>query len=118
MAKITTTPLFKSEQCGTKGTGGTSISDIVDMRTVEVGQYSMSYDIVGTNGGTAGSTVFSYLGCALFDGTYINTGTFGTFGGVSSGFISFSPPLMPFMKIKAVSGTSNPAVITAELHAR
>ena len=123
--RITTRALFKSTLTGTRGTGGTSISAAIDLRDISaIGNFSVSYGINSTNGtpgaGTAGSTVWEYLGCPVFNGTYVAAGTFGTMGDATaqSGFISFSPPTIPFMKIKAVCGTSSPAVITAELHVR
>jgi hypothetical protein len=122
--KITTIPLFKSRLTGTQGTGGTSISDVIPLRDISaVGNFAVSYSIAATNGtagaGTSGSSVWEYLGCPVFDGTYLALGTFGTFGAsLPAGAISFSPVTIPFMKIKAVTGTSNPAVITAELHVR
>lgn len=123
--KITTIPLFRSTLTGTQGTGGTSISDPIDLRDISViGNFALSYGINSTNAtagsGTAGSTLWSYLGCPVFDGAYVAAGTFGTLGAdaAQSGIVSFSPPTIPFMKIKAVTGTSNPAVITAELHVR
>ena len=117
--KITTIALFKNTLCGTKGTGGTILSDPIDLREISaIGNFSLSYGIAGTNAGTAGTTVFEYLGCPVYDGTYRAAGTFGTFTGAASGYLSFSPVVTPFMKIKAVSGTSNPALITAELNVR
>jgi len=116
--KIHTTPLFKSKVTGATGTAGTSLSDPVDLRDISaVGNFSMSYSIAST-AATAGSTVFEYLGCPVYDGTYVAAGTFGTFGGIASGIISFSPVTIPFMKIRAVSGTSAVALITAELNVR
>ena len=118
LRKITTIPLFKITVTGASGTAGTSISDPIDLREISaIGNFSLSYGIVGT-AATAGSTVFEYLGSPVYDGTYIAAGTFGTFGGVASGIISFSPVTIPFMKIKAVSGTSAVALITAELNVR
>lgn len=120
--KITTIPLFRSKLTGT---GGTSLSDPIDLRDISViGDFALSYGINSTNGtpgvGTAGSTKWEYLGCPVFDGAYVAAGTFGTMGAetAQTGIVSFSPPTIPFMKIKAVAGTSNPAVITAELHVR
>lgn len=123
--KITTIPLFRNTLTGTQGTGGTSLSDAVDLRDIAaVGSCTLSYAIASTNGtagaGTAGSSTFEYLGCSFFDGTYVALGTFGTQGAATgqAGVISFTPTMTPFMKIKAVVGTSNPARITAELHVR
>jgi len=117
--KINTIPLFLNTLTGAQGTAGTSISDPIDLRDINaVGACAMTYGIAGTNGGTAGSTVFEYAGSSQFDGTYVAAGTFGTLGGAGTGIITFTIPAIPFAKIKAVSGTSNPALITAELNVR
>ncbi len=121
MAYITTIPLFKNTLAGT---GGTSLSDPIDLRNVsKMGDFTMAYGIASTNGGgagTSGSTVWEYLGCSVFAGTYVSLGTFGTFGNgpAQAGVVSFTPPAIPFMKIQAVCGTSGPALLTAELHVR
>lgn len=124
MAQIKTVALWKGTKVGALGTAGTILSDIIDLRDVDPypTAFSMSYAIASTNGtageGTAGSSVFELLGCATRDGSYVSLGTFGTFGNgpAQSGFISLSPILAPYMKAKAVTGTSNPAVLTSELH--
>jgi hypothetical protein len=124
LQKIHTISLFKNQLVGTQGTGGTGISNIIDVRDIAaVGNFSLSYNIVATNGtvgaGSAGSTVWEYLECSVYDGSYVAAGTFGTFGAVlPSGIIAFTPILAPFIKVKVVSGTSNPAVVNAELNIR
>lgn len=118
--KINTIPIWKNTQVGAKGTAGTALSDTIDLRDIAaVGSFSLTYSIAGTNGGTAGSTTFESLGCATASGTFVTLGTFGTQGAAAvSGVVAFTPPVIPFMKIKAVSGTSNPALLTAELNVR
>jgi hypothetical protein len=127
MAKITTISLFKNTNIGVQGTAGTVLSDIIDLQDIDPAPstFSLSYAIASTNGtagaGTSGSSTFEYLGSPTRDGTFRAIGTFGTQGdgAAQSGFISISSPVVvPFMKIKAVSGTSNPVVLTAELHVR
>lgn len=122
---ITTIPLFLSQLTGTRGTGGTALSDAIDMRDIGAeGACAITYSIASTNGtpgeGTAGSSVFSYLGCRSLDGTYVAAGTFGTLGAsaAQSGILTFTSIPVPFIKIQGATGTSNPAVITAELHVR
>jgi hypothetical protein len=103
------------------GTAGTVISDPIDLRDISrIGNFSLSYNIAGGGGATtAGTSTFEYLGCPVFDGTYLAAGTFGSQGAApSSGIISFSPVTIPFMKIKMVTGTSNAALVTAELNVR
>lgn len=117
---ITTTPVFKSTSCGATGTAGTILSDPIDLRdTFAQGIASLSYGISST-AATAGSTLFQYMDCPIYDGTYRDAGTFGTQGAVKgqSGNIGFTITLAPFIKIKCVSGTSAHAQVTAELHVR
>lgn len=120
--KINTFPILKSHTMyGTAGT--TKDSNPIDLRDVSAqGDFSLSYTVstAGT-ASTCGTTTFSYLGCSVFDGTYIapTDGTFGTVdenGG--SGILSFSPPVMPFMKIRVAVGTSGTSLVTAALHVR
>ena len=125
MAQIKTVALFKSTKVGALGTAGTILSDRINLADVETAPqtFSLSYGIASTNAGgagTAGSSTFQYLCSPTEDGTYVVLGTFGTQGNgpAQSGFYSFSPTLAPFMKIQAVSGTSAPALVTAELHMR
>ena len=119
--RINTAFLFKSTQINA---GSSGLSDPIDLRDISrQGQFSLSYTVgkVGT-ASTSGTTTFSYLGCAVFDGTYIApaNSTFGTQSGTAGGsdIISFSPPVMPFMKIQVNAGTSCSAAITAALHIR
>lgn len=121
MAEITTVSLFKNYIIGTQGVAGTGLSDAIDLRDISaVGNFSLSYNIEGTGGAaTAGSSIFEYLGSPTFDGTYTSLGTFGTQGDVPlSSAIAFTPVTIPFMKIKAVTGTSNALKLTAELNVR
>ena len=118
--------LFKEYLAGTQGTGGTAISEAVDLRDATGTTIGLTYTIASTNGtagaGTAGSATFEYQICPVFDGTYYTpiNGTIGTAGdgSVQRGGFTITPIPVPFMKIKAVVGTSNPAVITAALHFR
>ena len=123
--RISSTQIVKSFQVGTQGTGGTHISDPIDIRDSFIsGVASLSYTIALTNGtagqGTAGSSTFEYLGCPVFDGTYVALGTFGTQGNgpAQSGAYSFTPITIPFIKVKTVVGTSNPIVLTSGFHCR
>ena len=120
--KITTIHLLKSYALyGSAGT--TKDSDPIDLRDISAkGNFSLSYT-VGTSGGiaTCGSCNFLYLGCDVYDGTYvIPTGgtcaTIGDSGG--SDIISISPPVVPFIKIRASVGTSGTALVTAALNVR
>ena len=117
--RITTIPLFRNL---TVGTGGTCLSDPIDLRDISrIGNYSISYR-VGPAGAsaTAGTATFAYLGSPVFDGTYVlESGTSGTSlssatGG--TGIWQLSPFLTPFMKIRGVMGTSGTAIISAELN--
>jgi hypothetical protein len=121
MAKITTIPLFCRTLIGTSGTAGTNISDIVNIRDMDsIGKFSLSYGFTGTAGalGSAGTTTFEYLGSPTEAGTFVTLGTFGTYGVAAQGpgVMAFTPTLVPFMKIRAISGTCNTAYITAELN--
>ena len=117
---INTTFLWKEQSVGGQGTAGTVLSDPIDLReTNRQGNLSVSYKIAlsGTFG-TCGSSVLSYLTCPVYDGSYFAAGTFATFGvSATQGHIAISsPPVVPFMKIRQVSGTSAPLVVTAEFH--
>lgn len=117
--RISTISLFKNVSVGALGTAGTLISDPVDLRDISrVGNCSLSWDIAGGGGAaTAGSSTFEYLGCPVFDGTYMAAGTFGTQGVTpKTGITAFTPVVIPFIKIKVVTGTSNAAILTAELN--
>ena len=117
--KITTIPLFRNL---TVGTGGTCLSDPIDLRDISrIGKFSISYR-VGPAGGvaTAGTATVTYLGSPVFDGIYVaESGTSGTSlnsatGG--TGIWAFSPFVTPFMKIRGIMGTSGTAIISAELN--
>lgn len=115
--------LFKNTQIGTQGVAGTGLSDVIDVRELSPWQASLLYTIAGTNGAaTAGSSTFMYLGCSTRNGNFVLCGTFGTQGASPhSGVKPLAPVpntqlmVTPFMKIQAVSGTSNALLLTAEL---
>jgi hypothetical protein len=118
---ISTIPLFKNTQIGARGTAGTVISDVVDLRQIaNVGNFSLTYVVGGTGGITAGTSTFEYLLSSGTDGTFFAAGTFGTnapAGGTGIVSLGTVQPA-PFIKVKVVSGTSNPTVVTAELNVR
>lgn len=118
---INTIALFKDTLTGTSGT---TLSDPIDIRDIsKQGDFTLSYIVNGTGGGTAGTTNFSYLGADTFDGVYrvpSGAGAIGT-SGVADGNsdkVNFTPVVTPFMKIKVVCGTSNPSLVTANLNVR
>ena len=119
MARITTIPLFKNLSLSA---GDCGTSDPIDLRYCSSkGTYSLSHSIAAGTSTTCGTTFFSYIGCSLFDGTYVALCTFGTSGPAIIGKItSFSPTLVPFMKIIATqSGAANGGAnskVTAELN--
>jgi hypothetical protein len=117
---IETIPVFRNSLCGATGVAGTIYSDPIDLRDIfRLGITSLSYSI-GATGATAGSTLFSYSDCAVYNGTYREAGTFGTQGVTKgqSGNINFTIVATPFMKVRCISGTSAHALITAELNVR
>lgn len=117
---ISTIPLFKNTSCGASGTAGTILSDPIDLRDIcSQGVTSLSYSISST-AATAGSSLFGYQDCAVYDGTYRDAGTFGTQGVTKgqTGNVSFTTTCTPFIKIKCVTGTSAHALVTAELNVR
>ena len=112
--------LWKGRKVGDQGTAGTVLSLPMDLRDVNrQGNLTVSYSVAlsGTFN-TCGTSVLTYLTCSVFDGSYFAAGTFATFGvSATQGNIAISsPPPVPFMKIRQVSGTSAPIVTTAELH--
>jgi len=119
--RITTRPLFKST---TIKAGSSGTSDIIDLRDVsKEGGFSMSWTIAPAGGiATCGTATFKYLLSPVYDGTYTTPtgGTHGTSTGVSgnSNWVSFTPPVAPFMKVMCDMGTSGTALVTAELHVR
>jgi hypothetical protein len=109
--------LFKDLTLG-PGTAGTS--QVIDLKNIANNGVFSLYVNQEAVGGTAGTTVLSYQGCSLRDGTYVTPSaatpiaTLGTSG--TANIISFQPPLMAFMKIIAnQTGTSGVTKITAEL---
>jgi hypothetical protein len=109
------------------GTGGTALSDAIDLRDIYSpgGAMALSFKILGTGGAaTCSTTNFTYLCGQGIEGTfYQQAGTFGTIGTSSAvsgqnDWIAFTPPTTPFIKIKAVTGTNNACLITAQLHVR
>ena len=117
---INTIPLFKGT-VGVQGSGGTCLSDPIDMRDLNAeGSCAVTYAINGTGGIDAGTSRFSYLGAPYSAGPYSAAGTFGSCGTANgqTGIMTFTPVPVPFIKIQGIVGTSNPAVITAELHVK
>lgn len=116
--------LFKNTQIGTQGIAGTGLSDVIDVQELSPWQASLLYTIAGTNGAaTAGSSTFMYLGCSTRNGNFVLCGTFGTqVATPHSGAKSLAPPpntqlmVAPFIRVQAVSGTSNALLLTAELN--
>lgn len=119
--RITTRSLFKSTtiKAGSAGTSG-----IIDLRDIDrEGGYSLSWKVEPAGGvATCGTATFSYQLGPVFDGTYTTPtgGTCGTSTGVAgnSNWVSFTPPVSPFMKVLCSMGTSGTALVTAELHVR
>lgn len=123
MARITSIPLFKSQSLSA---GDSTTSSVIDLRyNASRYTFSLSYQTSPGTAGTCGTTTFSYVGCATEDGTFgspTSGGTFGTSGTGKTevGFFTFSPVLIPFMKIIATqTGTGTAGAnskITAELN--
>jgi len=126
MAKITTIPLFKNKSLSA---GDSGTSDVIDLRYCSsMGRYSLHYKTAAGTSTTCGTTVFSYVGCSVEDGTFISPTAYGTFGTSGTGkteatmmnFGTGAPILTPFMKIIAAqtgTGTAGAnSVITAELN--
>lgn len=121
--KIKTINLFKALTVNSGSAGGTSNSDAIDLRDIsKQGDFSLSYTVAAVGGAaTCGSSKFYFLGCPVYDGTYImpTGGTCATIGnGGGSDIIAISPPVMPFMKIRVICGTSALTAVTADLHVR
>jgi hypothetical protein len=92
----------------------------VDLRQIaQDGTFSIKYTVTGD-----GTCKFEYTVCDTIDGTYLEpsgasdiassiTSSSGTSG---TDWVSFSPILAPFMKIKCTeTGTSNAVVVTLSL---
>lgn len=116
--KIDTFPLCMGETIGASGTAGTFLSDVIDLRDfMAQGQCGLTQYRQAASGATCGSSVIQYQICATRNGTFIEAGTFGTHGATPANHVnSFTPIVAPFMKVKCVTGTSAPLVLTAELH--
>jgi hypothetical protein len=126
MAYIKTVTLFTNNVVGSGSAGGTSISDVIDLRDeATMGRYSISYRVKCAGANTScGTTGFAYLSSPTRDGVYVQessqshatagTTLIGATGG--TGLWRFEPYLTPFMKIRAIVGTSGTAVISAELN--
>lgn len=117
---VRTISLFKSVVFAA---GTSRASSPVDLRDIaKQGDFSLAYKVETSGGvGTCGTTTFAYSGCSVYDGTYVSptSGTFGTSGNTGgSNILSFSPPVLPFMKITIAVGTSGTSVVTADLHVR
>ena len=121
MAKISVIPLFKGKSLSA---GDSGTSDLIDLRYIaNNGLFSLSTKVAAGTSTTAGTTVFTYVGCSIDNGTFVApssaaaAGTAGT--SIGRDIISFSPELMPFMKIIATqtgAGTAGAnSVIDAEL---
>ena len=130
MAKITTVPLFKDKALSA---GDTGTSDPIDLRYSSTMQrYSLRYGIVAGTSTTAGTTVFSYVGCSTETGTYVSPMLHGTFGTSGTGKVEAKMMdlrgdagtgqivPMPWIKIIATqtgSGTAGAqSIVTAELN--
>jgi hypothetical protein len=125
--KVTTIPLWKKTAIGSGSAGGTSLSAPIDLREINrQGAFSLSYAIAAAGAAaTAATCMFHYVLSSTVDGTYISPingdgGTIGTAGtGIVAGEVrSFTPVVMPFMKVKVIAGTSGTALVTAELNVR
>jgi hypothetical protein len=121
MAKITTWPVFNNKSLSS---GDSGTSNYIDLRHVaNKNLFALSVDANLGTSGTCGTTVFTYSGCSVQDGEYrtpssaVAIGTSGTSG--TRNIFSFSPVLVPFMKIIATqtgSGTNGlDSKINAEL---
>jgi hypothetical protein len=120
---INTIPLWKATAVGSGSAGGTSLTDPLDLRDISgAGNFSLEYTIAKAGGvGTCASTKISYLGCGVYDGTYVagTAGTFTTTGnGGASDIISITIPPVPFVKFQVIAGTSGTALVSANLHVR
>lgn len=119
---ITTVPLFAGKSLSA---GGTGTSGAIDLREIaQEGKFSINGSVVAGTAGTCGTTTLAYTGCSTADGVFVSPsaataiGTFGTSN--TADIISFTPILMPFMKIIAAqNGAGNvghDSVLTATLN--
>jgi hypothetical protein len=124
MARITVRSLWKNKSLSA---GDSATSDVIDLTYIaNRGFFSLAHRVVAGTAGTAGTTIFTYLGCSTETGTFIAPGasiaigTAGTAGTTGTANIStFEPEPMPYMKIVATqTGSGNAGYdskITAEL---
>jgi hypothetical protein len=117
---ISVIPVFKnlSLSAGDSGTSG-----VIELNgKANCGIFGLANSVTSGTAGTVGTTIFSYVGSSLRDGTYVspaNAVAIGTAGtGQSSNIATFEPELMPFMKIIATqtgTGTAGyDSKVTAE----
>lgn len=126
MAEITTIPISVNQAVGTGSAGGTSNSDIIDLRDINKNNnFALSYRVGAAGAAATAATVnFKYLLSSTKDGTFAapitgDKGTIGTAGSGaagSCGIIGFTPVIAPFMKIQAIAGTSGTSLVSTELH--
>ena len=105
--------------------GDIGTSQVIDLKNISQGNlFSLAVNSIAGTNGTAGTTVFTYVGSPTREGSYVTPlggiaiGTAGTSG--TTAIIPFTPAaVMPFMKIISTqtgSGTSgSDTVFTAEL---
>ena len=111
-----------SQQSLIAGTSATSM--VIDLHNIaQKGHFALAVKTQSGTNGTCGTTVFTYQGASLRNGTYVTPstatpiGTAGTSG--TTDIITFFPEPMPFMKIVAgqagSAGVGGDTVLTAEL---
>jgi hypothetical protein len=120
--KISTRNVFATSSIGT--TGGTSLSDPIDLRDISsIGTFSLAVIAKPLGAAaTAGTTSWTYQCAQARDGIYTKpagAGTVGTGIGTagSSDIYSFTPILSPFIKFQVIAGTGG-GVIDAFLNVR
>lgn len=122
MAEIKVIPLFQDLSLSAGETGTSGIIDLRDKS--ERGTVTISHRNAAGTSTTCGTTVFTYMGCSILNGTYaVPTGvaSMGTSGPAIAQSITpvASPALVPYMKVVATqtgAGTAGAnSKITAEL---
>ncbi len=108
MAKITTISVFKNQNLNS---GTSCVSDKIDLRHIaNNGYFALATNIMSGTASTCGTTLFTYSGCALEDGTFVTPSkavAIGTFGTAGRDILTFEPEVMPFIKIIATqTGTA------------
>ena len=102
MAKITSIPIFLNKRLDA---GSSSTSDPIDLRyCASKYLFSLHHRAAPSTSGTCGTTIFSYQGCSIRDGSYgypSTAGTFATAGTIKNQVTTFSPYLVPFIRIIA-----------------